>query len=314
MAKNETKETRPSSGRRVSALRKRETLAALLFISPWLIGFLVFTLGPMLASLYLSFTNYDVLSSPSFVGLDNYSRLIDDPKVTKSLFNSFFYTVLHVPLSIFVSLALAMLLNSVKRVAGFFRTIFYLPSITPAVAIGTLWLWLLNPRVGLVNRGLELIGINGPAWTSDPNWVKPGIVLMSLWSLGTTIIIYLAALQDVPKEMYEAAQLDGASTWQQFTKITLPMISSVIFFTVIVNTIASIQIFTEVYTMYFGSMNATSATDSALFYVIYLFRTAFEYLRMGYASAMAWILFAIILILTIVQMRLSKRWVYYEGE
>ncbi len=314
MAKNETKETRPSSGRRVSALRKRETLAALLFISPWLIGFLVFTLGPMLASLYLSFTNYDVLNSPSFIGLDNYSRLIDDPKVAKSLYNSFFYTVLHVPLSIIVSLALAMLLNSVKRVAGFFRTIFYLPSITPAVAIGTLWLWLLNPRVGLVNRGLELIGINGPAWTSDPNWVKPGIVLMSLWSLGTTVIIYLAALQDVPNEMYEAAQLDGASTWQQFTKITLPMISSVIFFTVIVNTIASIQIFTEVYTMYFGSMNATSATDSALFYVIYLFRTAFEYLRMGYASAMAWILFAIILILTIVQMRLSRRWVYYEGE
>jgi multiple sugar transport system permease protein len=306
-------EIRPK--KRISNLQKKETLAALGFISPWIIGFFVFTFGPMIASLYLSLTEYDILRPPLYVGLDNYAQLLKDPKIAKSLYNSFFYTILHVPLATAVALALAMLLNSVpKRAAGFFRTAFYLPSITPSVAIGTLWLWLLNPRIGLINRGLEFIGINGPNWIADPNWVKPGIVLMSLWSVGGTIIIYLAALREVPKELYEASRIDGATNWKQFTKITLPMISGSISFTLIVNTISSLQIFSEVYTMYFGQMNASTGTDSALFFVIYLFRQAFEFLNMGYASAMAWVLFVIVMILTIIQMAFSKRWVYYEGE
>jgi multiple sugar transport system permease protein len=212
-----------------------------------------------------------------------------------------------------VALLLALLLNSVGFLSGFFRTAFYMPSMTPSVAIGTLWLWLLNPYNGLVNQGLELMGISGPGWTTDPQWIKPGIVIMSLWSVGSTVIIYLAALQEVPKVLYEAAEIDGANAIQKFLRITIPMISGTIFFTLVVNTIASLQIFTEVYTMYFGTMESGAASSAALFYNIYLFRQAFQFLHMGYASAMAWLLFVIILILTLIQMRASDRWVYYEG-
>jgi multiple sugar transport system permease protein len=293
--------------------QRREMLAGLAFISPWIIGFLVFTAGPMVISLGLSFTDYDVLNPPKFIGLANYQRLLQDPRFATSLSNSIFYALLHVPSVIVVALALALLLNRVGKAAGFFRTAFYLPSVTPAVAIGTLWLWILNPRIGLVNQGLGLIGIQGPGWTTDPNWIKPGIVLMSLWSVGSTVILYLAAIRNVPNELYEAARIDGANSWRQLWNITIPLISGTIFFTLIVNTIASLQIFAEVYTMYFGNMNSGPASSAGLFYNIYLFRQAFEFLRMGYASAMAWVLFIIILILTIIQLRLSKRWVYYEG-
>jgi multiple sugar transport system permease protein len=293
--------------------QRREFLAGLAFISPWIIGFLVFTAGPMAVSLGLSFTDYDVLNPPRFIGISNYQRLFQDPRFMTSLGNSIFYAVLHVPSIMIVALALALLLNRVGKAAGFFRTAFYLPSVTPAVAIGTLWLWILNPRIGLVNQGLDLIGIQGPGWTTDPNWIKPGIVVMGLWSVGSTVILYLAAIRNVPNELYEAARIDGASAWRQLWNITIPLISGTIFFTLIVNTIASLQIFAEVYTMCFGNMNSGPASSAGLFYNIYLFRQAFEFLRMGYASAMAWVLFIIILILTVIQLRVSKRWVYYEG-
>jgi multiple sugar transport system permease protein len=302
---------------RTTPLQRREMLAGLAFISPWIIGFLIFTAGPMLVSLGLSVTDYDALvharRPPNFIGLANYQQLLTDPRIGLSLGNTFFYAILHVPLAIIVALGLAMMLNRVGKAAGFFRTAFYMPSITPAVAIGTLWLWLLNPRIGLVNRGLELLGIDGPAWTTDPNWIKPGIVLMSLWSVGGTVIIYLAALRNVPNELYEAATIDGASGWGKFRYITVPMISGTIFFTLIVNMISSLQIFTEVYTMFFGRMQSGPASNAGLFYNIYLFRQAFEFFHMGYASAMAWLLFVIILILTVIQLRVSNRWVYYEG-
>jgi len=287
--------------------------AGLAFISPWIVGFLVFTAGPMVASRGLAFTDYDVFNEPTFVGLQNFQTLTTAPRLGLSLGNWIFYAALHVPLAMAVALGLALLLNKVGKTAGFFRTAFYLPSITPAVAIGTLWLWILNPRIGLVNQGLDLLGISGPGWTTDPNWSKPGIVLMSLWSVGGTVILYLAALRNVPNELYEAAHIDGANGWQQFRKITIPMISGTIFFTLIVNTIGSLQIFTEVYTMFFGNMNSGAASSAGLFYNIYLFRQAFEFLHMGYASAMAWLLFIIILILTLIQIRFSNRWVYYEG-
>jgi multiple sugar transport system permease protein len=306
--------TRPSQKGGAFTLQRREMLAGLAFISPWFIGFLAFTAGPMLFSLGLSFTNYDVLNPPEFIGLANYERLFTDPRLGLSLGNSVFYALLHVPLVMVVALGLALILNQVGKAAGFFRTAFYLPSVTPAVAIGTLWLWLLNPRVGLVNRGLEVFGISGPGWTTDPNWIKPGIVLMSLWSVGSTTILYLAALRNVPNELYEASRIDGANSWQQLVRITIPMISGTLFFTMIVNTIGSLQIFAEVYTMFFGNMNSGPASSAGLFYNIYLFRQAFEFLRMGYASAMAWLLFVIILILTVIQLNVSKRWVYYEGE
>lgn len=302
----------PSQGGRLT-LKQREMLAGLAFIAPWFIGFLIFTAGPMLASLVLSFTNYDVLNEPDYVALDNYERLLDDPRVESSLKNSFYYAALHVPSVMIVALALALMLNRVGKAAGFFRTAFYLPSVTPAVAIGTLWLWVLNPRVGLVNRGLDVIGINGPGWTTDPDWIKPAIALMTLWSVGSTVILYLAALRNVPNELYEAAVMDGANGVRQFWHITLPMISGTIFFTMIVNTIASLQIFTEVYTMFFGNMRSGPGSSAGLFFNIYLFRQAFEFLRMGYASAMAWVLFLIIMVLTLIQVRLSNRFVYYEG-
>jgi multiple sugar transport system permease protein len=271
-----TKEARPSRRRRVSPLQKKETLAAFLFLSPWIVGFLIFTLGPMIASFYLSLTQYNVIKPPIYIGLENYKEMLIDPKIPQSLYNSFFYTVLYVPLSTIFALILAVLLKGLKKGAGFFRTAFYLPSITPSVAVGVLFLNLLNMRIGLVNRFLALFGIIGPAWSTDPNWIKPGIVIMSLWGVGSTVIIYLAALQDVPKDLYESAKIDGANGWYQFRKITLPMISGTIFFTMIVNTISSIQIFTEVYTMYFGTMAANTGQEAALFYVIYLFWNAFE--------------------------------------
>ncbi|MBK8033041.1 MAG: sugar ABC transporter permease [Anaerolineae bacterium] len=305
--------TRLSRRERRVTPQQRELFAGLAFISPWIVGFLIFTAGPMAVSLGLSFTDYDVLSPPEFVGFENYQRLLSDPRLGLSLANSFIYALFHVPLAILVAMGLALLLNRVGKAAGFFRTAYYLPSITPAVAVATLWLWLLNPRIGLVNQGLALLGIQGPGWTTDPAWIKPGIVLMSLWNVGGTVILYLAALRNVPPELYEAARIDGANGWQQFIRITIPLISGTIFFTLIVNTIGSLQLFTEVYTMFFGNMSSGAASSAGLFYNVYLFRQAFEFLRMGYASAMAWLLFVIILILTFIQLRVSRRWVYYEG-
>jgi multiple sugar transport system permease protein len=301
-------------GRVPLSLQQREMLAALAFIAPWIIGFLVFTAGPMLVSLVLSFTDYSVLEPAEFVGLENYKQMLTDSRLRTSIMNTFFYAALFVPLSLSFALFLALLLNNAGKASGFFRTAFYMPSMTPSVAVGTLWLWLLNPRVGLVNKALELVGIDGPGWTTDPNWIKPGIVLMSLWGVGGTVIIYLAGLRNVPEVLYEAAYVDGANAWRRFRHITLPMMSGVIFFTLVVNTISALQIFTEVFTMFFGNMRSGPASSAGLFYNIYLFRQAFEFFHMGYASSMAWLLFVIILALTIIQLSLRQRWVYYEGE
>jgi multiple sugar transport system permease protein len=304
-----TAATAPASGRDLRSLAW-----PLLFLAPWIIGFLVFTAGPMVASLVLSLTDYDVLSEPAFVGLANYEQLLRDRNILASLGNTIFYTALHVPLSMALALALAMLLDGVRgRSASVFRTIFYLPSITPPVAIGIIFLLFLNPQIGLLGEVLRAVGIRPPAFTTDPDWIKPGIVLMSLWGLGTTMVIYYTALRNVPASLYEAAEIDGAGFWQRFRNVTLPMISSALFFTLIVNVIASLQIFSEVWTMYFGNQGGGAGERAALFYVIYLFQQAFQFLHMGYASAMAWLLFVVILVITVIQLRLSKRWVYYEG-
>jgi multiple sugar transport system permease protein len=285
-----------------------------LFLAPWLIGFIVFTAGPMLASLVLSLTDYDIIHAPEFIGLANYERLLGDRNIGASLANSVIYTALHVPLAMAVALALALLLDAVKgRASGIFRTILYLPSVTPPVAIGIVFLLFLNPQIGLLGSVLGSFGVRLPGFTTDPDWVKPGIVLMSLWSVGTTMVIYFAALQNVPAHLYEAAAIDGAGRWQRFRNVTLPMISGALFFTLIVNVIASLQIFSEVWTMYFGNQDGGAGERAALFYVIYLFQQGFQFLHMGYASAMAWLLFVVIVALTAVQLRLSKRWVYYEG-
>ncbi|SHF30689.1 carbohydrate ABC transporter permease [Streptoalloteichus hindustanus] len=298
---------------RRSALRRAEARAALGFLSPWLVGFAVFTAGPLLASLWLSFTSYDAIGEPRWVGADNYRELARDPLVLKSLGNTLFYTVLHVPLTMALALGLASLLVAAGRWGPLFRTVFYVPAVTPPVAVGVLFLLLLNGQSGLVNRALRLFGVDGPQWTSDPAWIKPGIVLMGLWSFGTTLVIYYAALRNVPEQLYEAARLDGANAWQRFRHVTLPMISGALFFTLVVNTIASFQVFAEVYTMYFGTARTSAGAEEGLFYVVYLFRQAFEFLDMGYASALAWLLFLVILLVTLAQVRLSRRFVHYEG-
>ncbi len=299
----------PSRGR---SRFSHDTKWGFIFLLPWIIGFIVFTAGPMLASLYFSFNEYNGIRPPEFVGLENYQELATDRRIPLALANTAVYAILHVPLVIVLALVLAMMLLRVGRASGLFRTIFYLPTITPAVAVGTLFLLILSGH-GIINQALSVVGLNGPNWLTDSTWVKPGIVIMSLWSLGSTVVIYFAALRNVPLELYEAARIDGANAWQQFRNITVPFISGAIFFTLIVNTIASLQIFTEVFTMFFATRSGPAQT-SALFYVIYLFQQAFVDLDFGYASAMAWLLFAIILIITIIQLRLSRRFVYYEGD
>jgi len=302
---------RPSSWTRED---RRNLLWALLFLSPWIVGFLVFTALPMAWSLWLSFTSYNALSGKGpFVGLANYQQLARDSRAWTALFNTAYFTVLFIPLSTMLALLLASLLNRVGRASGFFRTAFYLPNITPAVAVGTLFILLLANPNGLVNQVLAFFGISGPSWLNDPAWVKPGIVLMMLWSLGGTVIILFAALRNVPVELHEAAEMDGANAWQRFRNVTLPLISGALFFVVIVNTIASLQLFSEVYTIFGGQRQGLVGGDAALFYVVYLFRVAFENFRMGYASALGWLLFVIIGIITVIQFRVSKRFVYYEG-
>ena len=293
-------------------------LWVLLFLSPWIVGLIVFTLIPMGWSLWLSFTNYDPLSRQGeFIGLANYQAMLTDRNVWNGLINTLYFTILYVPLSCIFGLILALMLNRVGGwLTGFFRTAFYLPSLTPAVAVGTLFLLILNGQSGLLNQALGFIGLPTPSWLNDPAWIKNGIVIMMLWSIGGTVIIYFAALRNVPGELYEAARIDGANSFQQLLRITVPMISGAIFFTVVINTIASLQLFSEVYTMFYGQQQGQTVGSerAALFYVIYLFRNAFEFFKMGYASALAWVLFIVILAITVVQLRVSKRFVYYEGE
>jgi multiple sugar transport system permease protein len=299
--------------------RERETWWAYLFISPWLFGFVVFTSGPMLASLYFSFTNYGLeqiagFEETKYVGTSNYRELLDDPKVATSLQNTFVYTLMMVPATIGVALALALILFRVGRAAGVFRTIFYLPQITPLVAVGILFLLLFNGSTGIVNRGLGLIGIEGPFWTTDPTWIKPGLVLMDVWAVGGTMVILLAALHSVPPQLYEAAAMDGARAWRRFKDVTLPMISPALFFSFIILTIYGLNLFTQAYTAFFGAGQAgAEAPDAALFFNIYLFRQAFENFNMGFACAMAWLLFGVTLVVTALNFLVSRRFVFYQG-
>jgi multiple sugar transport system permease protein len=303
---------RTRTRRWAAGFRDRDTWAAFAFLSPWLFGFLVFTAGPMVASAVLSFTDYSVIKQSHGVGFENYRLLMHDPKVATALRNTLIYTVMMVPAHIVVALGLALLLTRIGRLAGFFRTVFYLPVMTPAVAVGILYFLLFNGDFGLINGVLGFFGIRGPYWTSDPAWVKPGLVLMHLWSVGASVVILFAALMGVPQNLYEAAAIDGASRWRRFRDVTLPMISPALFFLVIINTINGLQTFDQVYTAFFNQ-NTPYGTDASLFYVIYLFQEAFAFFRMGYASALAWLLFGLIGIVTVVQFVVSRRLVYYEG-
>jgi multiple sugar transport system permease protein len=307
----------PGPRRRVrrwaSGFKERETWVAYGFLSPWLFGLIVFTAGPMIATFVLSFTDYSIISPTHGVGWDNYRQLFDDPKVRTSMRNTLVYTIMVVPAHIVVALVLAMLLAGVGRASGVFRTIFYLPTMTPLVAVGILYFFLFNGTYGLINRALGVIGITGPFWQTDPSWVKPSLVLMHLWSVGASIVILLAALLGVPQHLYEAASMDGAGWWRRFRDVTVPMISPALFFILIINTIAALQTFDQVYAAFFNQ-NTPFGTDAALFYNIYLFQQAFQFFHMGYAAALAWLLFLVIMVVTALQVIGSRRFVYYEGD
>ncbi|HEX6499105.1 MAG TPA: sugar ABC transporter permease [Micromonosporaceae bacterium] len=268
----------------------------------------------MIYSLVISFSHYNLATNlirPA--GLDNYKGLLEDPKVAASLGNTLFYAVLAVPLEIIVALFLASLLNHASRGAGFFRTVYYLPKMTPMVATASVFMLLLNGNTGAINRGLRLIGIHGPQWLVDPAWVKPSIVLMTLWGVSGTMVIFLAALKNVPRELYEVAALDGAGPVRKFFSITLPMISGAMFFNVIVLSIAAFQVFDQSYLLFWRDQS-NAAPEASLFYAVYLFQEAFRQFNFGFAAAMAWLLFVILMVLTLIQVKVGNRFVYYEGD
>jgi multiple sugar transport system permease protein len=295
---------------RLSQEDRHGLITGLLFISPWIVGFVVFRVVPFFMSLYFSFTFYPVLESPTWIGLANFRNLLTDGRFLSGLYNTAYYALFAVPLGTFFGILLAMLLNMKVKGLSIWRTIFYLPSITPVVATALVWLWMFNPRGGIINYVLSLVGIHGPGWLGSPEWAKPALILMSLWGVGTAVVIYLAALQDVPRELVEAAQLDGANAAQQIWHVTLPMISPVILFVVITGLIGAFQYFTEVHVMTGGT---GSPADSTLMMSIYLWQSAFQFFKMGYASAQAWIMFVIVVIFTVILFRVSGRVVYYGG-
>lgn len=285
----------------------KKDLTGYAFISPWLLGFLVFTFVPFVVSIYLSFTRYDIISSPVWVGWANYRKLFaDDPLFWKSLGITFKYAAVSVPLGIAAGVALALLLNLDIAGISVYRTVFYLPSIVPVVAMSVVFVWLLNPQIGLANGILARIGVVGPAWLQDPRWALWSLIFMSLWGVGGSMIIYLAGLKDIPTALYEAAIIDGANAWQRTRHVTFPMLTPVIFFNLIMGVIGSFQYFTQAFVMTLGGPD-----DSTHVYALYLFNRAWRYMDMGYASAMAWILFIVIMGMTTLIFRTHRRWVHY---
>lgn len=291
--------------------RRKEGLLGYTFASPWLLGFIVFGLYPMVMSLYYSMSRYDVLRIPEFIGVRNFSTLLfDDPYFWNAVWNTLFYTLLRTPLAIAGSLFIAVLVNNAVRGVRWFRTVYFLPSIVGGVVLSVLWLWIFNPEYGLLNAFLNLVGIKGPLWLQSPEWSKPSLVLMSLWSIGGgRMIVFLAALQNVPPELYEVVDLDGGGWWRKFYHVTLPMISPVLFLWFIIEVIFGFQVFTEAYVMTKGG-----PLNSTMFYNLYLYYKAFDDFDMGYASALAWLLLLLSLVITLAQFKIGRFWVYYESE
>jgi multiple sugar transport system permease protein len=302
----------PAPGATITRSRGRHrTRLGLLFVSPWILGFLAFYFYPFFATLYYSFTTFTGVGNPKITGLANYTALFHDSLFRTALFNTFYYTAFEVPLSTVVAIGLAMLLNMDVRGRAFYRTLFYIPSIVPIVASSIIFVWIFQPSFGLVNSLLLGLHIHGPAWFFSIAWSKPSFILLGLWGLGQPMVIYLAALQGVPKEMYEVAALEGAGPLQRLRYVTLPMISPVILFNVVLALVLSIQYFTQAQII---ENPAGSPGTSTMFFVIYYYQQAFTYLHLGYASAMAFLLFILVMIITVVLLRSSSGWVYYESE
>ncbi|WP_274653595.1 carbohydrate ABC transporter permease [Paenibacillus humicola] len=294
-----------------SSYERKMSLYGFLFALPWILGILIFSAYPLVMSIYYSFTTYSILDPGQWVGGGNYKDLMADGTFWISIYNTLYYTFISVPLNILVGVGLALMLNTKIRGQGIYRTIFFLPSLVPAVATTIIWLWLLNPQFGLVNYWLEKIGISGPGWLGDEHWSKPSLILMGVWGVGQAIVIYLAGLQDIPQDYYDAAEVDGAGTALKLRHITLPLMTPVIFFNLIMGTIGAMQNFVLPYTLTNGT---GSPANSLTMYVMYLYQNAFNYLKMGYASAMAWILFLIVALLTVLIFITQKRWVHYQGK
>lgn len=295
--------------RGMSAAQWRDLRDGLLLTSPFIIGVLFLWIGPMIYSLFLILQDWDLITPPTFIGFGNFVRLWNDPLVAKSLGNTAYYTFVGVPLQLIVAFGLALMLNQNVRGLSIYRTIYYLPSITPAVAFAVVWIQILNPEFGVLNNLIGLFGIKPIKWLFDPMWAKPAFILMSLWLVGFQMVIFLAGLQGVPKELHEAAAIDGANSWRRFWNVTLPIISPVLFFNLVIGLIGSFQVFTGAFIITKGGPQ-----DSTLFMVLYIYRNAFEYFKMGYAVTLSWLLFVIIMIFTAVQFFFANRWVYYEGK
>jgi len=295
--------------RRWLTMSRREALHFYLFISPWMIGFLVFTAGPILASLYLSFTDYAIVGAPVWKGLANYRKAFtEDPLFWKSLANTGYYVGVGVPLRIVFAFLLAALLNTDIKGRLFYRVTYYMPSIIPGVAASVLWLVLLNPRLGLINLLLNLMGFPSINWLGNPLYSKPALILMSLWGVGGSMVIYLAGFQSIPDVLYEAAQIDGAGAWAKFWHVTIPLMTPTLLFNLIMQIINSFQVFASAFIMTGGG-----PLNSTLFYMLHLYNNAFSFFKMGYASALAWVLFVIILLLTLLTLKWSEAWVFYAG-
>lgn len=287
----------------------RQTFVGLAFLSPWIAGFLLFTAVPVALSFYYSLCDFTLLQEPVFIGVENYTNLLADEVFWKALFNTLYYAAMALPGGLLVSLGLAMLLNVRMPGQAMWRTIIFLPSLVPVVASAVLWMWLFNAKLGLINALLARVGITGPGWLTDVRWAMPALALMSLWGVGHAVVIYLAGLQDVPRELYEAAEIDGAGVWRRVWNVTLPMLSPVIFFNLVMAIIGTLQVFDVPYIMTQGG-----PARSTYFITMYLYDNAFVYLQMGYASAMAWIMLLIVLGLTGVAFWSSRRWVHYQGK
>ena len=290
-------------------MSKRDSRVGILFATPWILGFLIFLTYPLVASLLYSFTNFSILRPPKLIGLQNYNELFHDEVFYKSLGNTLLYVAGAVPLSTVVAIALALLLNTKVKGMSIYRTMFFLPTLVPMVALGTLFSWVFNGDFGLLNEAFHKVHVTPPNWMGDPTWAKWTLILISIWGCGQAMVIYLAGLQDVPVSLYEAAELDGAKVWAKTINVTLPMISPVILFNVVMGIIGSLQIFAVPYVMFPGGAPARST----YFYSSYLYDNAFQYQRMGYASAMGWVLFIITLVLTLIALKLSEKHVHYES-
>ena len=304
----------PKKKRKWLSLDKREAAQGYMFVAPWIIGFLCFTGGPLLFSLYASFTNYDITSRMEWIGFRNYQVMFDrDPLFWISLKNTLYYVALMVPLTTIGSLLVAVLLNVKVPGMRIFRTIYYLPAVLSGIGVYMLWMMLLEPQSGLVNTVLGFVGIDGPNWLTDPEWTKNSLILMRLWAVGGGMLLYLAALQGVSDQLYEAAELDGAGHIRKFWHITVPMVTPVIFFDLVTSLIGGFQVFQEGYIMSADPTNPGSPMNSLLFFNLHMFNKAFKVFDMGYAMAMAWFLFAIAIAVTIFNLVASKYWVHYEG-